>query len=283
MEDEELNNLPEGEMPEEDTEEGMPVEGEEGEMPEDMGEEAPEESPMDKFRNRIRTARPDANYDDDDNEYYNQGNDYLDEVEEGAGRYKVLSEKLMRRFEQDPYEAQAIMDYLDGEPLVSAIRKNMGDEALQVQEGDEGWDEYQKAGEDRSAKLKAQKDLIDEINANAQASNEAFEQFVKDNNMSDEEADALWDNIQSHLQDYSKGKLSPEMFGIYRNAMNYDNDVAGAKQQGLVEGRNAKIDATKKRMEGSGLPNGNAGSDAEPDIDDNASSTADFLSKIKRR
>lgn len=233
---------------------------------------------------RIRAKRPDAKYDDDEDEYFRQAGEIFDELEKGSKNYEDLSGKFMRRFQDNPMEAQALLDYMDGMPLVAAIRKNMGDEALTIKEGDDGWDEYQKAGEDRKKRFAEQQALIAELQQNADMSAKAFDEFAKENELDDEQKAALWALIQADLDNFSKGKLSKDIYARYRKAQNYDPDVKGAKEQGKVEGRNEKIEAEKKKMEGSGLPNGAAGGNAnDKEVDNTPNPTVDFLSKMNRR
>lgn len=232
---------------------------------------------------RIRAKRPDAKYDDDEDEYFRQAGEIFDELEKESKSYEDLSEKFMRRFQDNPMEAQALLDYMDGMPLVAAIRKNMGDEALTMKEGDEGWDEYQKAGEDRKKRFAEQQALIAELQQNAQLSAKEFDDFVKENGLNEEQANELWALIQQDIDAFSKGKFSKELYDRYRNAQNYQKDVDGAKEQGKAEGRNERIEVEKKRMKGSGLPNGAAGGNANEEVQENGNPTADFLSKVKRR
>ena len=58
----------------------------------------------------------------------------------------------------------------------------------------------------------------------------------------------------------------------------------GALEQGRVDGRNEKIEIEKKRLSGSGLPNGKTGGNASEEVEKpSMSGTADWLDKIKRR
>lgn len=223
--------------------------------------------PREVLYERIRTSRPDGNYDDDEEEYFRQASDIIDALEGDSKRYKDLKEQLANRFNENPEEANVLLDYLEGMPLLASIRKNMGDEALSIKEGDDGWDEYQKAGEERQANYKRNLDLAEEVKNNSKLSDEEFTAWAKENNLDEEQQQAVWNLIQGDMQNVIKGKLSKDIFNRYRSALNHDKDVEKAGNDGEVRGRNAAIDAQRKKMSGSGLPNGNAGGNTTKTVD----------------
>ena len=228
-----------------------------------------EKTPREALHERIRAARPDGKYDEDEDEIYRQAGSWLDELEAGSKSYKDLADKLAARFNEDPEEANAFLDYLEGMHLVAAIRKNMGDEALTMQEGDEGWDEYQKAGETRKADSERLMGYAKEINENSAASDALFEEWAGELELDDEQKKAVLDLIQGDLEALMKGKLSKDVLNRYSKAINHDSDVEAAHKQGKVEGRGEAIDAQRKRMKGSGLPGGEAGGDINGKTNDN--------------
>lgn len=248
------------------------------------GGQPADKSPREVLYERIRTMRPDAKYDENEDEYYSQASGILDDLEREGKQGKTLQEKLMRRFEEDPEEAQALLDYMDGMPLVAAIRKNKGDEALTMQEGMDGWEEYQQAGADRKKRFDDQRALLDEIRSNSELSEKDFDEFAAENNLNDEQKEAVRQLIQGDLENLSKGRITKEIYGRYRNALNHDSDVEGAHEQGRVEGKNEAIEAKKAKMAGSGLPNGSAGGNASEEIEEGTGNpTADFLKNIRRK
>ena len=240
--------------------------------------EEPVKGPREIMYERIRAKSPDMEYEDGSDDYYRRAGDILDELEAKGVRYDDLSGKLMRRFQEDPEEAQTLLDYMDGMPLVAAIRKNMGDEALTMTEESEGWDEYQKAGEDRKKRFHDQEELLNEIRANSEQSDKDFEEWANELGLTDEQKEAVRAQIQGDLENLSRGRVTKEIYGRYRNALNHDADVEAAHKQGNVEGRNEKIEAERKKMAGSGLPNGSAGGNADADVQEaGGNSTADWL------
>ena len=229
------------------------------------GEKPADKLPREVLFERVRTSRPDAKYDEDEEEIYRQLTAMLDEAEEGNGKYKGLTEKLMRRYQDDPEEVAALLDYMEGMPLVAAIRKHKGDEALTLQEGDEGWDEFVKVGEARKKDRERYENLMNEIQSNTDATVAAFDKWAEDNKLDDDQRKNIWDTMSKDLDKMSRGIFDDEIFARYYKAENYDADVEGAEKQGEANGKNAAIEAKKEEMKGSGLPGMGSGAAKKPE------------------
>lgn len=239
-----------------------------------------EPMPRDVFFERIRTNVPDGKF-DDEQEYFRKAMELLDAAEDGNKKYKGMNEKLMRRYQEDPEEVAILMDYMEGMPLIDAIVKHKGEEALTMKEGDEGWDSYQKAVSDRKADRKHQMDLMEEIKGNMGSSMKEFDAWAEENGFDDEQKAKVWELLQGDLDNISKGKFTKEILGRYKDALNYQKDVEGAREQGKAEGKNEAIEAKRKEMKGSGLPAVDAGNVQEPE-EKKDNGTAAFLGRLRR-
>lgn len=244
-----------------------------------------EPMPRDVFFERIRAGVPDGKYDEDEQEYYRHAIEMLDKAEDGSKKYNGMTEKMMRRYQEDPEEVAILLDYMEGMPLLAAIRKHKGDEALTIKEGDEGWEEYQKVGEQRKADRERYEQMMSEVETNLPATAELFTTWAEQNQLDDEQKGKLWDVMQEDLSNMSRGKFTKEMFDRYLKAINYQNDVEGAHEQGKAEGKNEAIEAEQGRMAGSGLPGLNAGSVQEKEEPEGqkTNETANFLKGVRRR
>lgn len=248
-------------------------------------EPAAEPKPREMLYERIRTSRPDGNYDEDEEEYSRQVMSMLDELEGKAGQYDQMSEKMSARFNKNPEEAEAFLAYLDGTPLTSAIRRYMGDEALMMKEGDEGWEDYQKAGKEREEQFASNRAALDQFMQNAKDSDVTMADFIKEAELDEEGAQNFKDLVVSIANDISAGKITKDTLMLLQRATNYDKDIEGAREQGRVEGRNEKIEVEKKRMKGSGLPDVSAGGNAQEEVVETKqkSPTAAWLGGIPKR
>ncbi len=245
------------------------------------GAAAKEALPRDLFFERIRTNIPDGKFDDDEQEYFRKAMELLDTAEAGNKKYKGMNEKLMRRYQEDPEEVAILMDYMEGMPLIDAIVKHKGEEALTMKEGDEGWESYQKAVSDRKADRKHQMDLMEEIKGNMGSSMKEFDAWAEENGFDDAQKAKVWELLQGDLDNISRGKFTKEILGRYKDALNYQKDVEGAREQGKAEGKNEAIEAKRKEMKGSGLPAVDAGNVQEPE-EKKDNGTAAFLGRVRR-
>lgn len=278
-----------------ENEEKIVNEAQEGATKEPAVESAPAAEPAaepaapksrDLFFERIRTNFPDGKYDEDEEEYYRNAMTGMDALEKDSKSLKELTEKLNARLGQDPEEAEIVLDWLDGADIRTAITRHKGAEALVApEEGSEEYDNWKKAGDERKEELAKMKAQLDEYRANSDASAAALKEFAQESGLSDEQAAELEDFIANQLlPDIYAGKLSKDTYAMIQHARNYDADVAGAREQGRIDGRNEKIELEKKHLKGSGLPNGAAGGNASEEVDNPKSNkTADWLEKMSRR
>jgi len=220
-------------------------------------------SPRSLFYERIRTNMPEGKYDEDEQEYFRHAGEMLDKAETGSKKYEEITNKLMRRYQEDPEEVAILLDYMEGTPLIEAIVKHKGEEALTMKEGMEGWDGYQKAVADRKADREKYVNLMNEIDGNMKSSQTEFDAWAEEQGLDEKQKDAVWQLIQSDLNNLSRGKIGKDILNRYRSAMDHDRDVDGAYEQGRADGKNAQIEAKRKEMKGSGLPNGNGGGAAK--------------------
>lgn len=246
---------------------------------------ASERMPKDVLFERIRTKAPDGKYDDDEQEYYRQALALIDKLEEVDGRFNGLADKMLRRFKSSPEEAAAWLDYIEGKPLVAAIREYMGDEALTIKEGDEGWDAYQQAGADRNKRAQEQQELIRVQIENANASAAAFEEFVKDEKLSEEESKQLADLLLSDSNNITMGKHDKELLKRYLRFLRIEDEVKGAYEQGKADAKNEAIEAEQANMNGSGLPGMSAGSvkEKEENEEGKENPTAEWLKGFRHK
>lgn len=89
-----------------------------------------------------------------------------------------------------------------------------------------------------------------ELVSNLQKSADAMEQLGLDD---DAKAD-LWEKFFKVIGDAENGIVSTETWQLFKNAQNYDADVASAREEGAMQGRNEKIQNKVKRSEKNDIP-----------------------------
>ena len=250
---------------------------------EPAAEAAPEKKPRELFFERVRTNMPEGKYDEDEEEYFRNAGSLMDKWQKGDEMYRGLSEKLQARFNESPEDAAAILDYLDGKPLIAAIVENMGEDALTMREGMEGWDDFVAARDARKKRFGESEELIKKLQENAALSEKNFEEFAAENNLSDDDKQELLDVLTGDVNATNMGDWGKDLLMRYLHSLRYAKDVEAAREQGRIDGRNERIKAERKDMKGSGLPSTAAGGNAQTEVDTPMSDTEKFLAGIKRR
>lgn len=242
-----------------------------------------ERAPKDLFYERIRTNIPDGKYDEDEQEYFRRAGELFDKYESDSKKYNDMNQKWMRLYEADPELCVAILDSMDGVPFLDAFVKYKGEEALTMREGMEGWDSYKKAVEDRKADRQRYMALMDEIDGNMKASQDEFAAWADEIGLDDTQRAEVWKAMQGDLDNMSRGKFTKDIYNRYRSALNHDRDVDGAYEQGKADGTNQQIEAKRKEMKGSGLPNGNGGGASKEKEEKPTDPTAEWLAGFRHR
>ena len=110
--------------------------------------------------------------------------------------------------------------------------------------------------EAEDAKAKAEEEqYMEEKKANLAKSIEDLGAFGTEKGLDEQQQVDLFMQVYQWLQDAYDGKYPRELFEIVLNGQNYANDVETARQQGEVNGRNARInEMTKRRNTMDNLP-----------------------------
>lgn len=127
------------------------------------------------------------------------------------------------------------------------VQKAMEDEEYrqQVAEGLQTWQQKQVEGE---ANAKAIDDRLQE-------SASALDALSKEMNISDEQCDKMWNHLfQNIIAPGMKGEVTRDTWVLIRNALNYDEDIASAKEEAAMQARNEKIQNRVKSFDETQVP-----------------------------
>ncbi len=275
----------------EDLEEKMPVQepSTAGETPSPSAEVTVTETTvtpsMPRSREWMQTKYPDKQWESDE-ALDEEVAALLAEYEERLATYAESDKRIARILNLNP-DFWKVLDAMDkGMPFMTALRTYAGDlvEAIPA-EGDEGFEEYQKAAEEYLAEKKRSDERIAERNANLEKSNNAFVAFV-DANLPEEKRDAYVQFVQDNLNALDMGIVSDKFMRSMLDAFNYDEDIEDAKEAGAIEARNTKITAERIKAENEtdGLPMGGGTSPiVEEEQPSSRSVLDDIVDGYKRR
>lgn len=217
-----------------------------------MAENSNTKSRRDQHLERLRKKYPEKKFEDDE-EIYGQISDdydnYEKELEDYRGREKTLSDM----FAADPRSAQFLTDMHNGNDPVLGLVRNFGVEIKDVLDDPEMQDKIAEANKDFVERVANSKKLDEEYEQNMDASLETLRQFQQERGMSDEQIDSVVDFVLGIVRDGVMGKFSAETLDMACKALNYDEAVASAEEEGKVAGRNDKItEKLRKSQKGDG-------------------------------
>lgn len=174
---------------------------------------------------------------------------YMDELEGKSSKAMEGNKQLAVLLDGNPELAGLIQDIAKGASLAEAVARNIGDVA--PADGDPDYRAWEQARQERESRVAKSEEFINNVTANQEASIRIIDQFVSDNDLSDEETASLLDNVEATLTDALHGKISPEFLAVIYKAMNRDKDVADAEKIGEAKAKNKE---KKKEPTGDGIP-----------------------------
>lgn len=200
----------------------------------------PVKSKKDLFRERMSQKYPDINFDDED-DFYGKINDDYDKNDQEISRYKNNESKLNDMFSSDPRSANFMATWAsNGDPVVSFV-KNFGLELKDAIDDPEKQKELAAANQEYVDRISKNKNLESEYNSNLEKTCEDINKLQEETGITDEEIGKATQLLAQITNDMVIGKITPESIQMALKALNHDDDVKEASQQGEVKGKNSKI------------------------------------------
>lgn len=220
-----------------------------------MAEPQEVKSKRDLLGERLKKKYPDREYADDE-ALFGQINDDYDEYENTLNEKNEAENKLTNMFSHYPQSARFISDMANGtNPWVAMVEQLGMDGITDIFENPKYKEELAKAQEEHVKRLTRANDLEKEYNTNLSASLEMLQQAQDELGLSDEQIDQAVDLLMAIANDAIVGKFSRESLDMALKAINHDADMATAREEGTVEGRNAKIEEKLRKPKSSdGVP-----------------------------
>lgn len=205
---------------------------------------------------RLKTKYPDREYSDDE-AIYGQINDDIDDYESQLGTYREREKRLNDLFSNDPKSARFITDMANGkDPWIAVIERLGIDGITDLMNDPSKQEEYSKANKVYVDRITKERGYEEEYNKNLDASLDIIEQVQKERGLSDDVIDAAMNLVIQIANDAVMGKFSAETLDMALKALNHDADVDNANAEGVIAGRNEKIEEKlRKPKSGDGLPN----------------------------
>lgn len=196
-------------------------------------------SKRDSFRGRISKRYPDLNMDDED-AYYDRMNNAMDEYE----GYEANSRRLRESMERSPVMAEMLLaakEQDDFDPVVWMV-SNKGLDLQALQDDPEYSEKLAQAHADYLTKNSKGKEIEEAMKTNMPKSVEDVRAKAEELGLSDEQAEEIVGKMYQVMDDLVHGIISIEVFESLAKGQNHDADVKAAREEGMAEGLNTRVD-----------------------------------------
>lgn len=204
---------------------------------------------------RLRKKYPDDSFDDDEAIYGRIIDDY-DNGEKELSEYKGREKALSDLFTADPRSAQFLTDWKNGKNPAVALVEMFGDDFVDELKDPRKQEELAKASKAFAERVAKEKEYDELYQKNIDQSRDMLERLQEEQGLSDDDIDRAMEFLVGIMKDGILGKFSRQSVIMALNALDHDNDVNIARQEGLVQGKNTKInERLRKRGKNDGTAN----------------------------
>lgn len=184
---------------------------------------------------RYRSRQPDRDW-DDENASEDLAGFAADELEQFDKDNKVLSDL----YAKDARFAGLMNHVANGGAMEDYLLEHYGSELRDILDSEEGkakLAERRKKEDEDSARRKKDDE---EYDANGPESEKAFKAIQEKYNLSDEELGDIYGSLKQIARDVAYNKFNSDVLERYIKGGKYDNDVAGAREEGHIAGKNER-------------------------------------------
>lgn len=206
---------------------------------------------------RYGSRQPDRNWDDETG-YEDLAGFAADELD----KFDADNKKLAELYAKDSRFAGLMNHAANGGDILDYLLDAYGSDFADALNGDEGRKKLSERKKKESEEADRRKKDDEEQDRNYAQSEKDFQAIKDKYGMSDEELADIYHGMRQIAGDVAFGKFSPEAMERYIKGGKYDNDVAGAREEGHIAGKNqrarrelresAKKSGEMPNLEGSG-------------------------------
>lgn len=220
----------------------LPEAGGGNEVPQAEESAPPSKTPKrDALRARLKKKYPDMNMDDDESFAGRISDDY-DESEKRLKQYEDDEKSMSDFFMSDPKAYRFLSSWKEGKHPVLSMVNEYGLDFMDYLDDPEHQEEIAEANKQYLDRVAKDKQLEDDYQKNLQESLDRIEKYQKEHGLDDDYVDKGVGKIFKIVNDAIMGIIYPQDIEILNKGENHDNDVASAREAGIVNGRNAKIE-----------------------------------------
>ena len=190
---------------------------------------------------RLQSRYPNKDFSDEDS-FFGQISDDYDEYDKNLAGYREREKAFSDMFTSDPRSARFLTDWRKGEDPVVGLVRQFGTDIKDAIDDPERQEEIAAANKEFVDRVAKEKELEDVYQKNLQESLSTLDRMQQERGMSDEEIDSAMELLLTIIKDGIVGKFTPESIDMALKAINHDADVTAANEEGVVQGKNTKVE-----------------------------------------
>ena len=177
----------------------------------------------------------------DEEAYFGRLNEFADERDADLEGYRKNDEEMRGLLQRDPQAAGFISDMANGKnPIVLAVQR-LGKEGVEAIVNDPDNQEIGEAYKEYLDRVAKEADYTKAYEANLAESISLLDKIQTERGLTDEQRDAAIKLVTDMVDEVIMGKFTERTLDMALNAINHDSDVATAREEGEIAGRNKKI------------------------------------------
>lgn len=210
-----------------------------------------------KMRSRYAELEPEGGWGEaSDDDIADRAMADSDASAERIKKYEENDKKMDELFSNNPESANFLIGMAEGKNMYDNLKENFGEYIVEALQDEEKLGELKAQHDDEVKKIAKNKELQTQWEDNMIQSLGNIASAQEELGLSDEEVDASMDALKEVVDQYNTGNITMDTVKMFMNARNHDTDVANAKREGEIDGRNAKITESlrKRKAEDYGTP-----------------------------
>ena len=190
---------------------------------------------------RLQSRYPDKDFSDEES-FFGQISDDYDEYDKNIAGYQEREKAFSDMFTSDPRSARFLTDWRKGQDPVIGLVRQFGTDIKEAIDDPDRQEEIAAANKEFVERVAKEKELEESYQKNLQESLASIEKLQQENGMSDDQIDAAMSLLLNIIKDGIVGKFTPESINMALKAINHDADVTAANHEGVVQGKNTKVE-----------------------------------------
>lgn len=201
---------------------------------------------------RLQSRYPDKDFSDEES-FFGQISDDYDQYDKDIAGYQEREKSFSDMFTNDPRSARFMNDWRNGQDPVIGLVRLFGKDIKDAIDDPERQEQIAEANKEFVERVAKEKELEEQYQSNLEESLKTLEKLQAESGLSDEQMDEAMAFLVNIMKDAVVGKFTPESIQMAIKAINHDSDVAAANEEGIVQGKNTKIEEKlRKKKSGDG-------------------------------